>query len=198
VAASLALSLIACASPPERPAAVDAGNPSPHLTFDMSLQGCAQQSAPGVYRCTYNIAVGVERGEYSGELQITDLASAPIIAVTSSVPSLQPSMHIDDQVCEVLTIPNTPAVHGEMGHLGMNEAATLYGWFCRTVDPLAAPPKDERIHVTPQQPFAFTYTLDVDLSALNGAPFRNCAYIDWDDSHLTTPVQSPRACLDFG
>jgi hypothetical protein len=188
----------ACAaSPAEAPA--EAGSPAApaRLTLEMSLRGCTPLEQAGVMRCTYVYDVGAESGVYEGDLQVTDLSNAPVLGVESSVAMLQPSMSPTDQICDLMGVANGPQVQSEMGHLGMNDAPTLYGWFCKTVDPAAAPPVDEAIHASADAPFRFSYTMDIDMSALAGAPHRNCAYLDWEGSGLTAPSQSPQACIDY-
>lgn len=167
------------------------------LTLAMTLQGCVAGGRSGVMRCTYDFAVGAETGAYEGELQVTVLGNAPLSNVTSSFSALQPSAVPGDQVCEVLSVPNGPPVQAEMGHLGMNDAPALHGWFCRTIDPRATPPTSERIRASAASPFTFSYAFDVDMGALGSRPYRFCAYLDWDASALTAPVQSPRACIDY-
>lgn len=170
---------------------------APKLTLAMSLEGCIRLEEPGMMRCTYGYEIGATGGVYEGDLQVTDLGNAPVAAVQSSDPALQPSLTPTDQVCDVMAVENGPQVQAEMGHLGMNEAPTLYGWFCATIDPAATPPRDRTIRASAERPFRFTYSLDIDMSALAGGAYRNCAYLDWEGSGLTTPSQSPQACIDY-
>lgn len=166
-----------------------------NLTVEKTIVDCTPVNASGKFTCTYKISIGTDGGTFYGGVQLAEILNAPVVSVTSNDPLFTPKPISTGGSCEVEPKPNDATAKSELGHLKLGNVPMLTYWYCSTFHSTQQPPVIP-ISASLTQPYTLSYSIEVDTAAMKSNTLRNCVYLDWEDSDIKDPKDSPYSCVN--
>lgn len=166
------------------------------FTVEKTIVNCTAPNAAGKFTCTYKIAIGTDGPKFTNGVQLAEVINAPVVSVTTNDPLFAPKPTSTGANCEVELKPNDATAKTDWGHLKLGNVPALTYWYCSTFHSTQTPPVIQ-ITASKAQPYILTYAVEVDVAAMKSGTLRNCVYLDWDDSDIKDPKDSPYSCVDY-